>query len=189
MMLTFLAGVLVYFNVIDKSPTPSTPPTEEQTPPVGEEDQPKLGYEIGNLCYSVDIPVVNTDGEIFNISNTRGKLTVINFWNTGCQPCLEELPHFDEFAKAHLDTVEIIAICSNFDAEDVSDFVTENFDGYSLKFGLDLPGEAYFFQLGGKGTWPMTLVLDADGVVVYRAYEKVSYEKLESLYQAYMETE
>ena len=43
--------------------------------------------------------------------------------------------------------------------------------------------------MGGKLTWPMTLILDSDGVIVYRAYEKISYEKLESLYQTHMVTE
>ena len=189
-MLAFLAGVLVYFNVIDKAPTPQAPSTEEQTPPAtGGEDQLKLGFEIGDLCYGADIPVVDSEGEIFNVGNTRGKLTIVNFWNTGCQPCVEEMPHFDEFAKAHPDTVAVIAICSNFDAEDVSDFIAERFDGFSIKFGLDFPDEAYFNQLGGRGTWPMTLVLDGDGVVVYRAYEKISYEKLEALYQTHMVSE
>ncbi len=188
-MVALLAGVLVYFNFIDKAPTPQTPSTEEQPPAPEGGEQPTLGNQVGNLCYGADISIVGADGEIFNVNNTRGKLTIVNFWNTGCQPCVEEMPHFDEFAKAHPDTVEVIAICSNFDAGYVADFVAENFGDYSIKFGLDLPEEVYFFQLGGKGTWPMTLVLDGDGVIVYRAYEKISYEKLESLYQAHMVSE
>lgn len=188
-MLAFLAGVLVYFNFIDKAPVtqkPSTPPTGEQTPPAGEGEAPTLGYEVGNLCYGADVPVIGSEGEIFNVNNTRGKMTVVNFWYTDCQSCKEELPHFDEFAKTHTDTVEVIAICANLDADVVEEFVSAHYADYTMKFGLDFSGEAYFFQLGGKGTYPMTLVLDAEGVIVAKFYDKATLEELEALYTEHM---
>ena len=76
----------------------------------------------------------------------------------------------------------MIAICANLDADTVGDFIAENYADYSMKFGLDLVGEAYYFQLGGATTYPMTLILDENGVIVAKFYDKVSYGELESIY-------
>lgn len=36
----------------------------------------------------------DTDEKLHNISEWQGKMLVINFWATWCQPCLKEIPEF-----------------------------------------------------------------------------------------------
>lgn len=163
-MVAILAGVLVYYNVIDKAPVTETkhPVSDGMTP----SDEPTLGNQVGDLCYSTDIKVLKGEGETFNVQNTRGKVTVINFWYTTCGPCLQELPHFEEVNKQYGDRIYMIAICANFDQNEAPNFITQNFAEYTMNFGLDNADEAYYYQLGGGVGYPMTLVLDADGVIV-----------------------
>jgi cytochrome c biogenesis protein CcmG/thiol:disulfide interchange protein DsbE len=39
------------------------------------------------------------NGRTITASNFGGRLLVLNFWATWCQPCVEEVPSLDEFAK------------------------------------------------------------------------------------------
>ena len=169
--LVVLLGALVYYNFIDKPPVPL----------------PDVGYQVGNLCYSEDIRIVGGEGGTFNVDSTNGKVRVINFWFTTCGPCLEELPHFDALAKEYADDVLMIAICANSDESVVDSFVAKNFGGYTVQFGLDNVGESYYTNLGGVGTYPMTLVLDEDGVIVARYPKPVSYDELKGAIELAMQ--
>ncbi|MBO5295060.1 MAG: 4Fe-4S binding protein [Clostridia bacterium] len=168
-LLGLLAGALVYYNVIDKAPV------IESTNP----EQPDVGNSVGNVCHGAEIPLINAEGS-FNVQSNGGKVTVLNFWYLDCQPCKEELPHFNEIAKEYADSVTVIAVCANFDAEFAPDFVAENYGDYSMLFGVDLADEGYYNLLGGKGTYPMTLIIDESGVITAKFYDKVSYEDLKT---------
>jgi len=39
--------------------------------------------------------VVSLEGEKFELAALRGKIVVLNFWFTGCQPCIEEMPELN----------------------------------------------------------------------------------------------
>ena len=130
--------------------------------------------------------MIGSEG-VFNIESTNGTVRVINFWFTTCGPCREELPHFDQLAKEYGDSVTMIAICANYDADIAPDFVAEYFSDYSMLFGLDNANESYYTKLGGKGTYPMTLVLDANGVVVERFPNPASYEALKAAIEKAMQ--
>jgi len=39
------------------------------------------------------------NGRTITASNFGGRLLVLNFWATWCQPCVEEVPSLDQFAK------------------------------------------------------------------------------------------
>lgn len=172
-MAATLIGALVYYNFIDKPPVAAEQPTSPSESAV-------VGNQVGNLCYSETIEIISAGGGSFDIASTAGKVRVINFWYTDCQPCKEELPHFNELAAEYADSVTMIAICANFDADYAADFVAEHYGDYSMLFGLDNTDESYYSALGGRGTYPMTLVLDADGIIVTKFYNKVSYEDLKA---------
>jgi thiol-disulfide isomerase/thioredoxin len=41
----------------------------------------------------------NDKGIKFNIDNLIGKSTLINFWSTICEPCIEEMPALNQLEK------------------------------------------------------------------------------------------
>lgn len=175
-----LVGSLVYYNFIDKAPAPSTPPQSS------EDGTPVVGFNVGNLCPVEDIRIISTDGEYvgtFNVSQNKGKVTVINFWYTTCQPCLEELPHFEEVYKDYTEkgaAIDMIAICSADDGADEIAFclVGKGFSDYTMKFGHNNANESYYFALGGKGQYPMTVVVDENGIIVARSEAKMEKAEL-----------
>ncbi len=171
---------LVYYNFIDKAPVTSDPP------PSGDTGEPSVGYNVGNICVSEDIRIISTEGEYigtFNVSQNKGKITVINFWYTTCQPCLEELPHFEDVYREYTDSgvaIDMIAICSADDGEDEIAFciIEHGFEDYTMKFGHNNTGESYYFAMGGKGQYPMTVVVDANGIIVARSEAKMEKSEL-----------
>ena len=42
-------------------------------------------------------------GDLYELSEHRGEIIVINFWATWCGPCLIELPHLDAIDKNYED--------------------------------------------------------------------------------------
>ena len=190
LMASVLVGALVYFNFIYKDPaiqTPTPPPAEEQETT----DTPTIpqGNKVGELCYDVTAPVIDASGvtdQTLTLSSLRGKVVVINFWGTWCGPCVAELPHFDDVAREYADSVAIVAFHSNSGHELAGAHIAQNFADSPIIFTADATGEAYYMQLGGLGTWPTTVVLNAEGVITAKFVGSITHEELLAAVEAAM---
>lgn len=163
-------------------PTEETQPTPTEPPAT----QPPVGYEVGNLCPSYDLPVITGAGDTGNtIDPTKtGKVTVINFWGTWCGPCVSELPHLEELAKNYADTVTVIAVHSTQGWKQAPRFLANNYPDSSIVFswesGNDYNGE-YYLMMGGEGYYPYTVVLDQNGIVTETRVGGMSYEEMQQM--------
>ena len=119
------------------------------------------------------------DGSTFTDADVAAKdVTVINFWATWCTPCVAELPYFAELYAEYGDEISLVAIHSNLVTDDVDKFlVKENLD---MPFALDKTG-AVIKSLGGSTQLPMTVIVDADGKIVYNKVGSVTLAVLEGL--------
>src|SRR5436309_4081997 len=48
------------------------------------------------------------NGRAISASNFGGRLLVLNFWATWCQPCVEEVPSLNQFAKEMADSGVVV---------------------------------------------------------------------------------
>ena len=167
-----LGGALVYYNFIHKTPTPE-------------------GVEVGDICPDFTVErIVAKDGkfqmgeEVYTLSEGEGRVRIVNFWATWCGGCIHELPYFDEFAKAYPE-VEIVAVCGQSGASNFAvDWMNKNQPAWtdcSLNFGFYGPDRDLYGNLGGSGMWPMTIVVDEDGVIRYTEEVELDFEKLENI--------
>ncbi len=179
-MLAFLIGAIAYFWVTTPDPAPPAPPT----PPASSPDEPTVirGNQVGNTLYNYELNLIDKNGETGKKLDpaATGKVTVINFWGTWCNPCVAELPHFEEAAKHYGDSVVIVAVHSTDGREEAPDFIGEHYPDSSIIFAWDSAEtySEYYYLLGGKDAYPYTLVLDENGVVTDVFVEAVSAEKL-----------
>ena len=182
--LSVLGGALYYFNLVDgrdKTPTPEDT-TQSDTTAEGDtgEPLPPRGNEVGTLCVSTELSLY-TGGESFAVDQNRGKVTVINFWGTWCGPCIAELPHFEEVAKSYADTVTVVAVHSNYKAPTAAEWIAKNYPDTSILFAQDpddgVNGE-YYTALGGEGDFPMTVIVDAEGVITFTRRGSLTHDEL-----------
>ena len=174
-----LAGVmltagLVYYNFIDK-------------PVVS-------GVEIGDACpnftmqeYSAETGEFALSDKEFTLSDYRGKIVVVNFWATWCTSCIAELPDFNKYQEDYADDVVVLAV--NFEsyetAEFVSDWMNENqptWTEYALIFGRYEKDNNLYSKLGfTSGALPGTMIINREGIIVYREDGSMHYEDLQEI--------
>ena len=157
--LLLLAAALVFFNL-----------------PEWKAEEPAVGAAPGELA--PDFSLTCLDGSTFRLSETRGRVTVLNLWATWCGPCVKELPAFDRLQQERPDTVSVLAIHSDLVTEDVEAWLAD-YD-YSLAFAVDETGSV-ISALGGTAALPQTIILDASGRVTYNQVGSMTYEKLAAL--------
>ncbi len=191
-LFALLLTVLLVANLGDKVEENTPSVTDTETVPVetveGEttgKPTPPVGSEVGNLCPGMDLELYNHGGGIFNVDDNRGKVTVINFWGTWCGPCIEELPHFDAVARDHAEDVTVLAVHTGFissGSQHPSEWIPENYPDTPILFAQDLNNKQYgdFCTLlgGTSGIYPMTVIVDADGVITCVRTGKMSHEQL-----------
>lgn len=105
------------------------------------------------------------DGVPQTLAGLRGKILVINYWATWCEPCREEIPLFVRLQQ-ELETkgVQFVGIAVD-QADKVRDFAQEFKINYPLLIaGLDAVELSR--KAGNKaGVLPYTLVLDRTGKI------------------------
>ncbi len=106
--------------------------------------------------------LTDNDGSTFTLSNTKGKVVVLNFWATWCGGCKFELPYFvgydQKYRSQGLITLGIAMDDGAFPV--VKPFWTQKHMPYPTVVG----NEALANSLGLKGM-PFTLLIDREGRV------------------------
>ncbi len=144
-------------------------------------DDTKRGNEIGDRAYGTSLTEISKDGVALTTFNPTqlGKITVLNFWAYWCGPCVGELPHFNRVAKEYADEVAIIAVHCD-ELEKAQAFIGANYPNSPIRFAMDDEDDPYGYYelLGGNGSIPYTVVLDADGIIRKTFVGAITYEAL-----------
>lgn len=152
---------------------------------------PPQGTSIGDLCFGNQLEIVTAEGvsnETIDPTKT-GKITVVNFWGTWCTPCVNELPYFDRIAADYADSVAVIAVHTNMIHETAPEFIGKYYADSKITFAKDYSEngiEGYYTALGGRDTYPYTVVLDEQGVILSVFFEALEYEDLQQVIENHM---
>jgi thiol-disulfide isomerase/thioredoxin len=116
--------------------------------------------EAGKAAPSLD--AVTLDGNTFSLANETGKIVIIHFWATWCEPCRVEMPLLDAFYKKHRgEGVEVIAISLD-EPEDIAQ-VKKVMSAFSFPAALLSQSKAKGY--GRLWRIPLTFVVDRRGVL------------------------
>ena len=102
-------------------------------------------------------------GDTINENYFDGKVSVINFWFIGCQPCEAEIPGFNLLAdKYKKDPVNFLAISRN-SPQDLNEFFTKHpFRVDQVPFGHSIIQDTFKSKWG----YPLTIVADKDQKII-----------------------
>jgi cytochrome c biogenesis protein CcmG/thiol:disulfide interchange protein DsbE len=102
------------------------------------------------------------DGQSFSLADAAGKVVIINFWATWCDPCRKEMPAMETYYKAHKDQGLRILAISMDDPEDEAK-VREVMKTYSYPAAFQR--DADFSDYGRIWRMPMTFIIDRHGIL------------------------
>lgn len=115
--------------------------------------------------FTFDLP--DLEGKSVKLADTRGKVTIVDFWGTWCPPCRMEIPHFVELEKKYRDKgLAIVGINYERGPKEghkklISSFVKANGVTYPCVLG-DEKTQEMVPDLQG---FPTTLFIDREGKV------------------------
>lgn len=174
-----MAALLVFSLVYYWNNSDNVPPA----PAITDADR---GNQVGDLCYGYELKVMDAEGDTAATINpiTTGKITIVNFWGTWCTPCINELPYFDRIASDYADEVTVIAVHSSLSHDAAPAFIKEHYPKSAIVFARDDAADttglngAYYSALGGRNTYPYTVVLDEDSRILSVFVSSTNYDTL-----------
>lgn len=125
-----------------------------------------------------DFELATYDGQKLSLSELRGKVVVLNFWATWCQPCRTEMPAFQSVYQEYWSReVEFVGVDLSTDPTESRAFLQEL--GITYPNGADTKNQiTKQYQVTGL---PTTVVIGRDGNVERIWPGQISEEQLASL--------
>ncbi len=151
----FLGAILILL-IVNNTRKDDTPPF--QYPPgtkknLYEPDKPE------NFPQAYDFNLKSIDGSTKKLSDFKGKVVVLDFWATWCQPCIKSIPDLIEIQNSMKD-VQVIGISVDVNPmQVVPDFIKKHKINYIVLIGTEELYEKY----GGINAIPTTFIIDKEG--------------------------
>ena len=133
----------------------------EQTMQIAENPDLVKPMTSGDPAPAFALPRIDPTGKLAErvaLAQSRGKVTVLDFWATWCGPCLAAMPRLEKLARSHPD-VAVLAI--NLD-DAVAARAVFNEHGYTMTLLAD---DSDVRDRYGVSSIPHTVIIDRSGVV------------------------
>ena len=121
--------------------------------------------EIVRSVQATDFTLPTLDNKKQSLSEARGKVVILNFWASWCEPCKTEMPHFQTYYEQHQKDVEILAV--NFTKKDQITQVKKFIEQHELTFPILLDEIGETSVMYGAFALPTTIIIDQEGKIVH----------------------
>jgi peroxiredoxin len=131
--------------------------------PVSLNAAPRIGQTAPNF------KVTTTSGQQVSLDNYRGRVLIVDFFATWCQPCRASIPHLVEMNRKYgTQGLYVLGMSADEDGERVvKAFAVKN----SITYPIALPGEQTLVDFGVRSV-PVMFVIDKKGRIaeVFRGF-------------------
>jgi thiol-disulfide isomerase/thioredoxin len=123
------------------------------------------GFDLQAWPAKKPVPVfeaTDLNGQVWRLSDLRGRAVLINFWASWCEPCRAEMPSLQALAQLHgPENLRVLAVNFKEPAPAVQRFVSHT--GLNLPVALDPQGQVA--RQWGITVFPSTVLINAKGRV------------------------
>jgi thiol-disulfide isomerase/thioredoxin len=138
-----------------------------------------------------DVTFKNLQGQDVSLASLKGKVVIVNFWATWCEPCRVEIPWMIGFQQKYADKgLTILGVAMDDEGKSVvAPYVqTTQFDvnGHSMtmNYPIVLGNDDIAAKFGGLLGFPTTIVISRDGKVQKRFIGLADQDDLEKQIKA-----
>jgi peroxiredoxin len=109
-----------------------------------------------------DFTLTDTSGKPIKLSDSKGRVVLLNFWATWCGGCQTEIPWFIEFHNKYKGAgLDVIGVSMDNDGwKSVKPYVREKNVTYAIVVGNEAVAKRYAVE-----AMPVTLLIDRDGKI------------------------
>jgi thiol-disulfide isomerase/thioredoxin len=119
---------------------------------------------------------VDTQGRSVDLASLTGKIVVVDFWASWCEPCQEAMPGLDQLAADYAEQLVVIGVSVDDDPEDARAFV----ERVGVQFPIVHDKAHSIAARWAPPKMPTTFVIDPAGVIlaVHDGYDGATLSKL-----------
>ncbi len=132
-----------------------------------------------------DVTFKDLDGKDATLNQYKGKVILVNFWATWCEPCFIEIPWLIEMQQKYEAkgfTVLGIAMDEEGKSAVVPFLAKERFNVNGQKLPMNYPivlgNDAVADKFGGLLGYPTSFLVSRDGKIVKKVQGLISYEEI-----------
>jgi cytochrome c biogenesis protein CcmG/thiol:disulfide interchange protein DsbE len=149
------------------------------------------GASKGPLPVAPDATFKDLDGKDVTLSSLKGKVVVLNFWATWCEPCQVEIPWMIELQQKNAEKgLTILGAAMDDEGKSVVEPYVQktefDVDGQNMKmnYPIVLGTDDIASKFGGLIGLPTTVVITRDGKIAKRFIGLANREQLEKQVRA-----
>lgn len=118
-----------------------------------------------------DLALTDAAGRAWSLADARGKVVIVNFWATWCEPCRTEMPSLQSLADLYGNELLVLAV--NFKERDARATQFARTAGISLPMPMDRDGAAA--ARWETKIFPTSFLIGRDGKVKLRVTGEVDW--------------
>ncbi len=146
---------------------------------------PSAGKSMPTPKHITKLGTMEINNQRMTLDNFKGKVVVLDFYATWCEPCRAETPHLVKLQQQYANQgLQVIGL--NVGGEDDRDKVPAYAKEFSIQFPLGFPDDDFAEQfLGDNQNIPQSFLFDRNGDLVKRfiGYDDGAGAELERLVQ------
>jgi thiol-disulfide isomerase/thioredoxin len=123
-----------------------------------------------------DLSFADMSGKPRRLSEWNGKVVLLNFWATWCEPCRDEMPLLDRTRGAN--GVEVVGVAVD-DPDAVKEYLKDYPVGYPILIGDDADNPELIFG-DRRSVLPYSVLIDKNGKLLAQREGSFTAERLHS---------
>ncbi len=162
-----LYGIILIAAVLSfSSACSSARPVSVGNKPVSVNDVPQDGQTGNAIKPLAEMSWTDFDGNVHKLKDLKGKVVILDFWATYCEPCIREIPHLIELQNKY-GADRLVVVGLHVGGEEDQPKIPEFVQKLNITYGLAYPEDALTsYVFARQSAIPQTAVFDRDGRLV-----------------------